>query len=965
MTINKFHIFLSSCNIVLLLVLVLALSSCEDEYLYDPNYIGEGAANIEAEVTFYQSVSELSRADGEGDYENPVTGGTPGNEIGDVTSLEVLLYDLNGRLVKKYGKENFTFQFEKINEDTSSDAIPTESEGNNPHKAELKTGRATFTLKEVPFGKYRMYAVANMDNWEDYATEIDSEDGLKNILLTWKDNIADNNQMFGYFKLASTNSSDNKSSGFQGDDLIINNPNIKLHSWLKRVVSKVTVAFDGTKLKDGVEIFIKSVEIRDIPSEVFLGADNTIMSESKLVDKCQIMNYGKGEDYSDQWIGYVSKNHPINGFDQSVVNNTSLNSKQKLDLLHSETTNAFFFYENLQGNGKENTPSDKRQQVNDGHKELGVVSYPNGSDPNDIAWKDAKKYGTYIVVHAYYKSTNPNEGEGDIIYRFMLGKDIKLDYNAERNYHYKLTLCFNGWANDVDWHIDYRRPEQKLRFPHPFYISYLYGQSAMLPIEFDADKDVSIEEIEIMITSNNWYPDNAGAYAADLDYNQMQIPGPQDNNKFWLYLNSPITNYTGNGFLSVRKPENLIIVPNPTGGLQPNSNQSHFESTGQGHRVYTKEELVLSKIPVYEAETADEAHVAWEDGTYYVKLPIWTRARELMSLTGYTGNNPYTNYYRFAKVKLKVTLVDGSGNRTILEEMVNNNGETINEIDVQQVRRVVNPKGVWRSSGNTDEFHVVLKTLEDETATSFTPIKSDGPWRAYVLHDTEADENFENGFIKLTGNKYTTEATTTFSFNDTESPTIMTRNCIEGVGNSDIDFTIKFVKGRAPSPRYALIRVEYNNYTCYHLIFVRQGYEADDTFGDGNEWMTCNNISMDKVGIDPRDEGSLFKYGSWAGIPSSLNVNNKTPWVMIKPNDFAGNALGNASISLTNGNTQTFEEITESAGGFPSPSGMRVATLEDFLGKLTPEDQDNQTFPVKTGVGILYADGANETITVR
>ena len=83
------------------------------------------------------------------------------------------------------------------------------------------------------------------------------------------------------------------------------------------------------------------------------------------------------------------------------------------------------------------------------------------------------------------------EGEGEITYRFMLGKDAALDYNAERNHHYKLTLKFKGWANDVDWHIDYRKePETKLRFPHPFYISYLYGQTAMIPLEFDAPKDV-------------------------------------------------------------------------------------------------------------------------------------------------------------------------------------------------------------------------------------------------------------------------------------------------------------------------------------------------------------------------------------------------------------------------------------------------------------------------------------------
>lgn len=105
-----------------------------------------------------------------------------------------------------------------------------------------------------------------------------------------------------------------------------------------------------------------------------------------------------------------------------------------------------------------------------------------------------KKYGSYIEVKAYYKSGNEKEGEGEITYRFMLGKDAALDYNAERNHHYKLTLKFKGWANDVDWHIDYRKePETKLRFPHPFYISYLYGQTAMIPLEFDAPKDVKIK----------------------------------------------------------------------------------------------------------------------------------------------------------------------------------------------------------------------------------------------------------------------------------------------------------------------------------------------------------------------------------------------------------------------------------------------------------------------------------------
>ena len=44
---------------------------------------------------------------------------------------------------------------------------------------------------------------------------------------------------------------------------------------------------------------------------------------------------------------------------------------------------------------------------------------------------------------------------------------VKLDYNAQRNYHYKLTLRFNGYANDVDWHIDYKKEDRKIQNPNP------------------------------------------------------------------------------------------------------------------------------------------------------------------------------------------------------------------------------------------------------------------------------------------------------------------------------------------------------------------------------------------------------------------------------------------------------------------------------------------------------------------
>ena len=117
---------------------------------------------------------------------------------------------------------------------------------------------------------------------------------------------------------------------------------------------------------------------------------------------------------------------------------------KKLADVHTEITNALYFYENMQGKGKEGTPSDKRQVVANTLNKT-EPTYPNGGQENNEAWKDAKPYGTYIEVDAFYVSINDKKvGRGPIKYRFMLGKDVITDYNAERNHHYKLTLKFKG-----------------------------------------------------------------------------------------------------------------------------------------------------------------------------------------------------------------------------------------------------------------------------------------------------------------------------------------------------------------------------------------------------------------------------------------------------------------------------------------------------------------------------------------
>lgn len=971
-------------SIFSILVLSISVFSCTDDLLYDPAEIGDGESAIIAEISFTPLVATLSRS---------VQGGESGDAIRDMNSICVLVYKQNGELFNKYYFDSSQYTLQP-NTDNPSDT-PGSASSDGQHRAEEETVKATVKIKNLPYGYYRMYAVANVPASELSDAVVADIENVRNISLQWNlGNVAANSQMFGYF------SDDNKSAGFEAPVLAVNRPDMTLQAWIKRAASKVTVAFDGTLLKDGVEIFIKSVKIKDIPENCFLGKDNPFNPdiadetgsdvsehEVKLIsDPGQEMTYYpdgiddkstiEASQYTESWPGYVSNKHPINGYDQTVVNNQDITDAEKLTRLHSENIKALYFYENLQGKGTKGTPTDKRQQVTEGHKVQGIVSYPGGIDPTNIAWKDAKRYGSYIEVQAYYKSNNTTEGEGPITYRFMLGKDAHLDYNAERNHHYKLTLRFNGWANDVDWHIDYRKDKPKLRFPHPFYISYLYGQNSMIPLEFDAPKDVAITKITAKIEHNHWWPMDCD-YSASLSLNKTDlnsvIASQPDNtyyDEYFRYVqNAEIDHDVWNGFLSLKKPKNLLVLPEPNPlldfSIPSQLNRVHFETSGLGFREYSGDEVKISTTPYYGAADDDKMHVSWDNGTYYVKVPIWTRARQMITRTGYTGSNPYNAYYREAAVNVKVELSDGTVLDSRNPDDVGKLPSAYNNIQVKQVRRLVNPTGVYRSKSNSSSFHVVLKVLKSDDDVNFTDLKSDGPWRAYVIADTEANSNTgEGGFVSLsTDVPTTTTSNYTFEYRNK----VRTRKALEGLGGSKMDFYIDF-KGTAVKPRYAIVRVEYNYCSCYHLIFIRQGYEADDTFGDGRKWCAGNNITQNEVATNPLDEGSLFRFGNWTGIKSESNVNKFTTR-LVTPNTFSANVGTN--LKLTDGTTKNFSQIDWSdpnGNTFPKPAGRRVATLADYYSLAPKPDQlgDDtfvENFHIKTGYGVCYGDGATATAT--
>lgn len=132
---------------------------------------------------------------------------TPGDAIKDINSLCVLLYDVEGKLVKKYPlieakagsipKEGEYVLSEEERTDHKTESIGGENKDLPP--AESKTPHADFKLT-VPFGYYYIYAVANMDDLSEYEEAIKTKEGLKSISLKWNvANIAANKQMFGFF----------------------------------------------------------------------------------------------------------------------------------------------------------------------------------------------------------------------------------------------------------------------------------------------------------------------------------------------------------------------------------------------------------------------------------------------------------------------------------------------------------------------------------------------------------------------------------------------------------------------------------------------------------------------------------------------------------------------------------------------------------------------------------------------
>ena len=924
-------IYTSLSFLSLLLLLLTTTGGCADDILHNPNE-GPGDGTVSMTLSF------------EPMYASNLTTRTEGDAIKNITSLGIVFFATDGSLIKIVNQGDSEILDWNLDQN-----------GNTfEDKTEVHTPKATFRLKDIPFGVYRAYAVANMGNItrEMVVSDTDGitdEEKLKGTILRWEtDDIPANNQMFGYFS-----TDDSRPGDFNAPDITIGQNTPKLYAWVRRAASKVTIAFNAADLKDNVWIYINKVTIHDIPRTCKLGETNTPTSADELIAEGGTLYYGnagvipadRASDDYHQWLTLTNDDREPVGSD------------------HSETAEALFFYENMQGDYKDNPDKDKYDKRQDKSPALGVLV-----DPGDPDYKDEVPYGTYIEVEAYYDSQNPdNITSGKIIYRFMLGKDVEYNYNAERNHHFKLTLVFNGWANQADWHIEYTQEDPSIQVPAQFYMPYLYNQQAMFPMTLNGN----LQSLNVEIIENGWGPVDPITHqvppqkVGDFQWN---LPA---YNKFGPKFSKPY-NENGNGHAELGFL--ALAVPNETGEPAKNIVNVDYRThsavkdlydlfterrTAAGGYVWSQQyrEYDVSEGLHQEGNNQYTITKADQGDSYNVQIPLWTRNKTMIENSGYTGNNPYEAFERKAVIKITATfLVNGE-----LKELVE-------EVPIYQTRRIVNPKGIWRSHSDNNSFHIHLMTLNSPEDSKYTPLESNGTWTAYIETPNKDFCHLEVGGMR--------------------------KDIIEGATGSQIIFDVAFDnKVTSGNSDGCVVNVIYNAGSCVHKILVRQGYnEAVEIVSGGAKWSSFNLYACEsghdeennsstvnaELSCNPLSVGSLFKRRNYSDailvsnndtygplIPlngRSLTVKSKggsnrsKTWANISayPSTTCRNDLfGSITLSAINGNVSTRWAIFSAIpSGSTTAKQYRVPSYADY------KALDNAEY----AVGILYADGANGTL---
>lgn len=975
-------------------LLLASLYGCEDRLTY-PGEIPDGVSDARFQLSFNDFTPSL---------ENSRSSGTA---IKSIDKLWVVIYTTDGTL----------YEYKQIGDYK----LTPNSRPDGSESSEVETGHAEFTMR-LPNGRYRIYAVANCDLT---AEDVISETALQNKKLIWQNKKLagtkgqPNSEMFGYF--TNSEKGDMESTkGFQAGEVIVNG-SLPLHAWIKRAASKLTVAFDTHNLKDNVYIYIQSIKIKDIPTENYLGRrnqpgekDRTISDELVDGETLYLANASATDvakaDYG-KWRMLALGNR-VWGMNSEAGNNMpeSASIEDCIKNEHLESVEALYFYENSQPEGTEGTESDKRQDV---HGENKQVTYPDGVKPDNPAWKDARPYGSYVEVKGYYIcEDNVRPGKGEILYRFMLGKNTTTDYDAERNHHYQLTMHFNGYANDVDFHIDYREESKPGPYsPDTTYVSYSYNQPAHTVFRGTPRQGYKMTSLDVYILKNEWRPhSNDGTELAEPAYNNkawdMQIKG--DGN----YAGGSAWKVSDNhdeedpncefGFLSLRYTKDVDI--DMGGKTHFNNNladrvkrfrlsytRNISEGAGKplnlsgngpgkypkGRRTYKIDNVLTygtpTPVPVAAEIDADEtddgnAQVSYDivpkgdpnttaddEHNYIFTIPLYTRAKSLDPWCVYSGANAYYQHYRYAKIKFVAHY-----------EKVGDPSDKYTDVsytNVLQARRIDNPRGIIREGSNTDPFKVRLlySTIDaNNHVNGFKSVVSRGPWTATI-------ENDPHGLVQLTGNGQTATGEGSYITGRTNTEISFTYTPLHTVDNS-------MAEG-------AVIRVTYHNNSCVHNIIVRQGHGPAQLVAGGMNWSAYNIFDKTHLTVNPLSSGSLFRRYWTIEDPISTDNNRDygfgtvpeygvrfklSPLTSNQTKRWNSNILYNAD-GVSGTYNQPASYIPYMPWGTSEGDAFGTFTMNNGVQYMAPDGKRYADLIGNKGVdfafGIVYGNGATETLS--
>ena len=477
--------------ILLSIIMSLTAYSCQDDfYVPGTEEIGEGMCDVSLQIAYQPNQTSETRSAGtalDAHFYTPL----------------VFFFDSDGNVVSKFKLASGDLT------NKQSKPVGDSSYAEDTYKyAEIPHGKI-----QVPFGRYRIYVV--LEGGAVPFNSITTLADLRNVNVAWSSDNASNAISFG--SCSSTdraiNVADNENDYYvdasgtahdahDGELITLNQPKQSVSAWTKRLASKVSVSYDASGLNSGIKIYIKSVQIKDIPKTCYLGRCNTPTSADQL-QAGELIDYKPGVTDFTGWDYICSDESGKATFGSSHAQNDG-------------TKNYMYFFENNQGIGenRHHTPATGWEQSN-------YEKYDN-------------KLGTYIEVKGYYVDSNiRNPNQGPITYRFMLGQNTTTDYNAKRSKHYKITLGFNKDADNPDWHIEYAD------IPDALMLSYGSDLKSNLRLKLVCEPTDKVT-VDVTTKYSHWYyeghkyqslGEGSGTFA-DPSYGFFTLEDPATNTAF-------------------------------------------------------------------------------------------------------------------------------------------------------------------------------------------------------------------------------------------------------------------------------------------------------------------------------------------------------------------------------------------------------------------------------------------------